>query len=197
MHLKPSGLRSQRGKGNLPPFLFALRSRAGYARHQQAIINRLDKSRRGCIMKNMKRLLPVLLLLLLFAVPAFAVDVAPRISDREIIESLAELKAGQKTLQRQLNDMKESIDKRFEQVDKRFEQQLNFLWILASIFTAFTVSVIAFAWWDRRTIIARAKAETIAEIEKEGKVKDLINALRKLSSSDAEVAKVLKQFNLL
>ena len=41
-----------------------------------------------------------------------AVEIAPRISDREIIESLAELKAGQT-----------SIDQRFEQVDQRFEQQ--------------------------------------------------------------------------
>ncbi len=53
----------------------------------------------------------------------------------------------------------EQIDKRFEQIDKRFEQvnnrfndMFNFLWILTGIFTTLTASVIAFAWWDRKTI---------------------------------------------
>ena len=37
----------------------------------------------------------LLLISVLAAMPVAAVDVAPRISDREIFESLAELKAGQ------------------------------------------------------------------------------------------------------
>ena len=48
-----------------------------------------------------------------------------------------------------------------EQVDKRFEQMNNFLWIITGIFTTLTVSVIAFAWWDRRTIIREAKRQTL------------------------------------
>ena len=59
---------------------------------------------------------------------AFAVETAPRISDREIIEGLAELKAGQKVLegkitglQRQIDDSKESTNKQFDAVNKRFD----------------------------------------------------------------------------
>ena len=48
-----------------------------------------------------------------------------------------------------------------EQVDKRFGQMNNFLWIITGIFTTLTVSVIAFAWWDRRTIIREAKRQTL------------------------------------
>ncbi len=50
----------------------------------------------------------------------------------------------------------EQVDKRFEQVDKRFEQIMNFLWMLTGIFTTLTGGVIAFAFWDRRTIIRQA-----------------------------------------
>ncbi|MBI5748407.1 MAG: hypothetical protein HZA00_04715 [Nitrospinae bacterium] len=89
------------------------------------------------------------------------------------------------------------IDKRFEQVDKRFEQMFNFLWIITGIFTAIMVGNIGFAYWDRRTIIKKAKDETIAEIEKEGRVRDLINALRELAKNNQEIAKILRQFNLL
>jgi endonuclease V-like protein UPF0215 family len=65
------------------------------------------------------------------------------------------------------------------------------------IFTALVVAVIGFAYWDRRTIIRKAKEETIADIEREGRLKDMINALRELAKTDSEVAKVLKQFNIL
>ncbi len=51
-----------------------------------------------------------------------AMETAPRISDREIIESLAEIKNGQKTVIIQLEALKELTEERFKQVDKRFEQ---------------------------------------------------------------------------
>ena len=89
------------------------------------------------------------------------------------------------------------MTERFEQVDKRFEQMFNFLWIITGIFTAIMVGNIGFAYWDRRTIIKKAKDETIAEIEKEGRVRDLINALRELAKNNQEIAKILRQFNLL
>jgi predicted PurR-regulated permease PerM len=91
----------------------------------------------------------------------------------------------------------EQVDKRFEQVDKRFEQTFTFLWILTSIFIAIMVANIGFAYWDRRTIIRKAKEETISEIEKEGRVKDLIRAFREISQKDPEVANILRKFNLL
>ena len=89
------------------------------------------------------------------------------------------------------------IDKRFEQIDKRFEQMMGFLKILSAIFTTLVIAVIGFAYWDRRTIIKKAKEETIAEIEKEGRLRDLIMALRELAKRHPELAELLKQFNLL
>jgi len=91
----------------------------------------------------------------------------------------------------------EQIDKRFEQIDKRFEQMMDFLKILSAIFTSLVIAVIGFAYWDRRTIIKKAKEETIAEIEKEGRLRDLIMALRELAKRHPELAELLKQFRLL
>ena len=99
----------------------------------------------------------------------------------------------------------EEIDKRFEQIDRRFEElkadmnqrfddMFRYLNILAAIFTTFTVSVLAFAYWDRRTIISKAKEETIREIESSGK---LITVLRKKAKTDKELEKILKELGLL
>lgn len=58
------------------------------------------------------------------AFPIFAAEIAPRITDREIIESLAELKAGQKALEEKMDLRFAAVDQRFtamqEQMDQRF-----------------------------------------------------------------------------
>lgn len=75
---------------------------------------------------------PVFLLMLLTVPAASAVEVAPRISDREIIESLAELKAGQKALEEKMDQrfalQEENINQRFQAVDERaalFEKSVH------------------------------------------------------------------------
>lgn len=100
-------------------------------------------------------------------------------------------------LETKLETALQQIDKRFEQIDKRFEDLFTFLWILTGIFTTLTLSSIGFAYWDRRTAIRKAKEETIATIEREGSLVQLINALRELAKKNKEVAKVLRMFNLL
>ncbi|OHB73106.1 MAG: hypothetical protein A2W17_07750 [Planctomycetes bacterium RBG_16_41_13] len=59
---------------------------------------------------------------------AVEVDVAPRITDREIIERLTQLEYGQKNLEKQLEGLRsemntkfDAVDKRFDAVDKRFD----------------------------------------------------------------------------
>ena len=63
------------------------------------------------------------------ALPAIAVETAPRISDREIIESLTELKTGQKALEAGQKALEARIDQRFtafqNQIDQRFEAFQN------------------------------------------------------------------------
>jgi len=89
------------------------------------------------------------------------------------------------------------LETALQQIDKRFEDLFTFLWILTGIFTTLTLSSIGFAYWDRRTAIRKAKEETIATIEREGSLVQLINALRELAKKNKEVARVLRMFNLL
>ena len=91
----------------------------------------------------------------------------------------------------------EQVDKRFEQIDKRIDQLITFLWILAGIFTALVVAVIAFAYWDRRTIIRRAKEEALKEMEEASRWKTILEALRQVAIKDSNVAEALRRFNLL
>ncbi|NPA12558.1 MAG: hypothetical protein GXO45_01080 [Aquificae bacterium] len=97
----------------------------------------------------------------------------------------------------QIDKRFEQIDKRFEEVNKRFEDMFTFLWIITGIFTTLTLGVIGFAFWDRRTIIRKAKEETIETLEREGKLRNLIEALRELAKEDKKLAEVLRQYNLL
>ena len=98
---------------------------------------------------------------------------------------------------KRFEDLRDDMNKRFEQVDKRFDQMFTFLWILTGIFTTLTVSVIGFAYWDRRTMIRKAKEETMEEIERHGLSANLLKVLRELAKEDSKLAGILRQFNLL
>ena len=98
---------------------------------------------------------------------------------------------------KRFQEMREDTNKRFEQVDKRIDQLITFLWILAGIFTALVVAVIAFAYWDRRTIIRRAKEEALKEMEEASRWKTILEALRQIAIKDSNVAEALRRFNLL
>jgi len=52
---------------------------------------------------------------------AFAVKVAPRITDREIVEALTEIKAGQRHLNQRIDDTNQRID----DLDKKLSQRIN------------------------------------------------------------------------
>jgi len=54
---------------------------------------------------------------------ARAVEVAPRISDREIIESLAILKQGQVDLNRRFDEFSRHVDKRFDEFSRHVDQR--------------------------------------------------------------------------
>lgn len=44
----------------------------------------------------------------------YAVETAPRISDREIVERLTRLEEGQKAIEKRLDDLREDMNKRFD-----------------------------------------------------------------------------------
>jgi predicted transcriptional regulator len=129
----------------------------------------------------MRKLFLFWVLIFTFLSPMYALSAEKQeaISSKEIVERLTRLEEGQK-----------AILQRFEDLNKQLDR-------ITAIFTALVVAVIGFAYWDRRTIIKKAKEEAVAHMEKEGKVSDLIKALRELASTDPKLAEVLRKFNLL
>lgn len=62
-----------------------------------------------------------------------AVEKAERISDREIIESLAELKAGLKATNERIDSLDKSIDKGFDDLNRRMDDMMSLLQILIAV----------------------------------------------------------------
>ncbi len=100
-------------------------------------------------------------------------------------------------MNKRFEELRADMNKRFEQVDKRFEEMLSFLKMIVGIFTALVVAVIGFAYWDRRTIIRKARDETIEYLKREGELRKLIDALKQLAKEDKKLAEVLRTFGLL
>ena len=151
----------------------------------------------------MRNIMILIVVLSVFSTPMFAkaVDVAPRISDREIIESLATLKQGQADLTR-------SIDKRFDSVNQRITDFQTTMLALAGGMFALIISMFGYIAWDRRTYMRPIQErmdryETILHKELDitndaGSVLTrLVKALKELAKTDQKVAEVLRSFSLL
>ncbi|WP_300088893.1 hypothetical protein [uncultured Nitrosomonas sp.] len=152
---------------------------------------------------------------IMLALPAFAVEVAPRISDREIIESLAELKAGQKALEEKMDLRFTAVDQRFtamqEQMDQRFEavdRRLDFVQQLMLVTIAGIFGLIGFIIWDRYSTLRpmdmrlrRLEENLEHDLELQSpegsKLTRMIHVLRELAKEDRKIASILRSFSLL
>ncbi len=154
----------------------------------------------------MKGLITVLLLIALGT--GFSKETGFTQQDRErLIRLETTLKVFMEQTDKRLKELREDMNKRFEQVDKRFEQVSKEIDRLVQIMIAMFAgqvglvgAVIAFAWWDRRTIIREAKRQTLDELERETKpekLRRLLNVLREKAKTDAELREILKREGLL
>ena len=108
---------------------------------------------------------------------------------------------------RRISELREDINDRFEQIDRRFEQINNELDRLVTIIVgvfggqiALVGAVIAFAWWDRRTVIREAKKQTLEELERDIKperLRKVLNVLRDKAKTDRELREFLEKEGLL
>ena len=169
----------------------------------------------------MKNIMFLIYALVVFFIPvsAQAVDVAPRISDREIIESLASLKQGQADSERSIDKRFDAVDKRFDDlnrnIDKRFDSvnqritdlQTTILGFAGAMFTLI-IAIFGYIAWDRRTVMKPVqerldKHEMLFHKELDithgaGSVLTrLVKALKELAKTDPKLAKVLRSFSLL
>jgi hypothetical protein len=158
----------------------------------------------------------LLILPLLFAaVPGQAVEVAPRITDREIVERLTRLEEGQKNLDKRLSDMQTfneqrfaSIDQRFASIDQRFTDLQNTMLALYGSLIALIVALFGYIAWDRRTMFKpmMARLERIErDLERDlelghdqgSRLTRLVTLLREMAKTDPKIADALRSCSLL
>lgn len=131
----------------------------------------------------MGKLIINILILLLFiscsASAVLAVEVTPRISDREIVERLSRLEEVQKRLESRIDDLRsemiarfEAVDKRFDAMDKRIDDLRSELWLFITIALAMFGFVIRMQWQMQKN---QASMKTSLETQK-----DEINFLKSL-----------------
>lgn len=98
----------------------------------------------------------------------------------------------------------EDANQRFEDMNKRFEDMNNFLLIIITVFAATAGGVFVYIIWDRKTFMTAAlqNAKEMVDgelnvLQKEGKLTELIKAMRELAQDDPKVKNVLAKFHLL
>ena len=102
-----------------------------------------------------------------------------------------------------LEELEKRMIERFEQVDKRFEENFTYIGYIMALFGTMFAATLAFALWDRRTMIKPFETKVIeieSEIIKLKKEKNngkILVALRDLAKTDIKLAEILKSHNLL
>jgi len=79
-------------------------------------------------LKNMKKFLMIFIILFLLLISSFslfAIEVSPRISDKEIIERLTKLEEGQKELRKEVNKNFKILNTRIDDLDKKLNSRID------------------------------------------------------------------------
>ena len=154
--------------------------------------------------------------LLFSPLSAFCYQKTMTLTDREIIERLTRLEEGQKALQKEQRLLREEMNRRFEEMNRRFEERFDEMNkrfeqrfdemdkritdlvhtanTIVMVFGGLVVAMMGLVFWDRRTLIEKAKDVTVKHIETDSR---LIKVLRELSKTDKRLAEVMKTFGLL
>ncbi len=149
----------------------------------------------------------------------WAVEIAPRISDREIIEKLAVLEEGQKALRAEMrsgqealkSEMKsgqEALNKRLDDLNKRQDDLNNTVLVLFGSLITLIVALFGYIAWDRRTMVKpvieqvrRLERKVLADLDLEHSDASLLRrqleALRQYAGKNPEFAEILRGLALL
>ncbi|MBI4823248.1 MAG: hypothetical protein HY805_03335 [Nitrospirae bacterium] len=137
----------------------------------------------------MHRIITAVMIVLFIASTAGAVERTVGISDREIIESLAELKEGQKALNQKIGDGSKATNQRIDDLRSEVQAIRDLIYvIIGGIFV-----LIGFVIWDRRSALAPAikKAKELEEREEL-----LEKAMKEYAKIEPRFADILKAFKI-
>ncbi len=156
----------------------------------------------------------------------WAVEIAPRISDREIIEKLAvleegqkalraEMKSGQEALSIRLSDLRaemksgqEALNKRLDDLNKRQDDSNNTMLVLFGSLITLIVALFGYIAWDRRSMVKpvieqvnRLERKVLNDLDLEHSDGSLLRrqleALRQYAGKNPEFAEILRGLALL
>ena len=171
----------------------------------------------------MKLKFTILYLIILFqlVIPGAlsALEAAPDITDREVVEKLAKLEAGQQSLNHRISDLRSEMKSGQEALRsemksgqealaKRLDDSNNTMLFLFGSLITLIVALFGYIAWDRRTMM-KPVLEKIERIEQDvaqnldlsntdgSKLSRLINAMRELAKTDEHLATILRSFSLL
>ena len=91
------------------------------------------------------------------------------------------------------DEMNRRFEQRFDEMDKRITDLVHTANTMMVVFGGLVVAMMGLVFWDRRTLIEKAKDVTVRHIETDSR---LIKVLRELSKTDKRLAEVMKTFGL-
>ena len=142
-----------------------------------------------------------MLLALLGPIKVEAIETAPPLSDREIIERLTKVETKIDTNTAALAQLRQDMNTQFERIEVQLDRLHDLMLGILGAFTALVAVTIGFALWDRRTMVRpfESKVKVIeGELARDREsLHSLLEAFRSLGQSDERVADVLRQFRLL
>ena len=137
----------------------------------------------------MKSLLFSVCLLLCSSASVGAVEEAPRLTDREIIERLTRLEAGQQALERhmdqRLDDLEQRVSLRIDGLEQRIDSLERLMLGGFGMLFAGMFSLVGFVIWDRRSALAPAVRGLEEMREREHRLEEV---LRKYAARTPELA---------
>ena len=113
-----------------------------------------------------KTILIITVLITVLIIPSFllAIERAPRISDREIVERLTRLEEGQKNLEKRIDDLRSEMNGRFNDVNSRFNTLQWMLGLFITIALVILGFVLRMQWQMQRR---QTRVETTLETQKD------------------------------
>lgn len=142
-------------------------------------------------MKKLRQIVTILLFSLPVFVKAEVKEIPFTLDDRDrLIRTEKEVTSLRSEMNARFESVDKrfvSVDKRFEAIDKRFDQLFNFLWAIIGIFTTMMVSVLGFAFWDRKLSLAPLKKDNMK----------LLEVLRDYSDYQPKLREILKNAGLM
>jgi len=157
----------------------------------------------------LNRVMTVFIFLHLFLpMSLWAVEIAPRISDREIIEKLVVLEEGQKALRTEMKSGQEALNKRLDDLNKRQDDSNNTMLVLFGSLITLIVALFGYIAWDRRTMVKpmieqvnRLERKVLDDLDLEHSDGSLLRrqleALRQYAGKNPEFAEILRGLALL